>query len=121
MVARRAGQEKYRFAVVDGEVRGISGYHAGELVNVVRRADGSVSHLDIATFVYTRTPYDPDAPIPGGHPGPTPLIAHGPAATHTRTTPSSLRADPWVGVTTGSSGSLGIHSGASSVVIVRLT
>jgi hypothetical protein len=35
---------------------------------VVRRDDGSVSHLVCATFVYTRVPYDPDVPIPGGHP-----------------------------------------------------
>jgi hypothetical protein len=27
-----------------------------------------VSHLDCATFVFTRTPYDREAPIPGGHP-----------------------------------------------------
>ena len=25
----------------------------------------SISHLECATFVYTRTPYDPEAPIPG--------------------------------------------------------
>lgn len=70
LVARRGGvEEKYRFAVVGDRVRGISGYHAGETLHVVRRADGAVSHLEIATFIYTRTPYDPDAPIPGGHPG----------------------------------------------------
>jgi hypothetical protein len=34
----------------------------------VRRPDGTVSHLDIATFVYTRVPYDPQAPIPGEPP-----------------------------------------------------
>ena len=69
LAARNAkGDEKYRFAVVDGRVIGTSGYHAGEALHVVRRADGSVSHLDIATFIYTRTPYDPDAPVPGGHP-----------------------------------------------------
>ncbi len=69
LVAHAAGVEKYRFAVVDGVAIGVSGYHAGEPLHVVRRADGAVSHLDIATFIYTRTPYDPDAPIPGGHPG----------------------------------------------------
>jgi D-alanyl-D-alanine carboxypeptidase len=47
---------------------GTTGYHAGETLHVVRRQDGSVSHLECATFVYTRTPYDPQAPIPGGHP-----------------------------------------------------
>ena len=69
LVAERAGEEKYTFGVVDGRIIGLSGYHAGEELTVVRRPDGSVSHLDVATFVYTRTPYDPEAPIPGGHPG----------------------------------------------------
>jgi len=45
---------------------GTSGYHRGETLHVVRRDDGTVSHLDCATFVYTRVPYDPAAPIPGG-------------------------------------------------------
>ena len=31
--------------------------------------DGSVSHLDMRTFIFTRTPYDPEVPVPGGHPG----------------------------------------------------
>jgi hypothetical protein len=35
-------------------------------MEVRRRPDGSVSHLDIASFRFTRTPYDPDADIPGG-------------------------------------------------------
>jgi CubicO group peptidase (beta-lactamase class C family) len=69
LVARRDGNEMYRFEVVGGRVVGTAGYHAGEELHVVRRPDGSVSHLDIATFIYTRTPYDPDAPVPGGHPG----------------------------------------------------
>jgi CubicO group peptidase (beta-lactamase class C family) len=69
LVARRNGNELYRFAVADGRIVGLSGYHAGEELHVVRRPDGSVGHLDVATFIYTRTPYDPDAPIPGGHPG----------------------------------------------------
>jgi CubicO group peptidase (beta-lactamase class C family) len=45
---------------------GTSGYHRGETLHVVRRDDGSVSHLDCATFIYTRVPYDPSTPIPGG-------------------------------------------------------
>jgi len=68
LVVRRNGAESYGFAVTGGRVVGTSGYHAGEELHVVRREDGSVSHLDIATFIYTRTPYDPDAPVPGGHP-----------------------------------------------------
>jgi hypothetical protein len=31
----------------------------------VRNDDGSLNHLVCATFVYTRVPYDPAAPIPG--------------------------------------------------------
>jgi CubicO group peptidase (beta-lactamase class C family) len=58
-------QEHYRFRPeADGFV-GTRGYHHGELLRVVRNDDGSVNHLVCATFVYTRTPYDPDAPIPG--------------------------------------------------------
>ena len=45
---------------------GLDGYHAGEPLRVVRRADGSVSHLDLASFRFTRTPYDPEADVPGG-------------------------------------------------------
>ncbi|NHC24371.1 beta-lactamase family protein [Nocardioides sp. IC4_145] len=63
------GAEKWRFAVADGRIVGTRGYHHGEELHVVRRPDGSVSHLEVATFVLTRTPYDPDAPAPGGHPG----------------------------------------------------
>lgn len=48
---------------------GTRGYLTGETLRPVRRADGSVSHLEAATFVYTRVPYDPEAPIPGGAPG----------------------------------------------------
>jgi CubicO group peptidase (beta-lactamase class C family) len=69
LVARRGGVEAYRFVVRDGRVVGRSGYHAGEELHVVRRPDGSIGHLEVATFVYTRTPYDPEAPIPGGTPG----------------------------------------------------
>ena len=41
---------------------------AGNLMGIA--PDGSVHHLECATFVYTRTPYDPGAPIPGGPPDP---------------------------------------------------
>jgi hypothetical protein len=49
-----------------------SGYHHGEPLEVVRRPDGTVSHLVLSTFVLTRAPYDPEAPIPGGVPGGVP-------------------------------------------------
>jgi CubicO group peptidase (beta-lactamase class C family) len=50
----------------DGTWTGLDGYYAGETLRVGRRADGTATHLDLATFVFTRTPYDPAAPVPGG-------------------------------------------------------
>lgn len=47
---------------------GVAGYHHGEPLTVVHRDDGSISHLECSTFVLTRRPYDPGAPIPGGPP-----------------------------------------------------
>ena len=57
-----------RFELVDDALVGVLGYHRGEHLDVVRRADGSLHHLECATFVYTRVPYDPEVDIPGGHP-----------------------------------------------------
>src|SRR5204862_3341 len=37
----------------------VAGYHHGEHLQVVRRADGSVDHLVCSTFVLTREPYGP--------------------------------------------------------------
>lgn len=71
LLISRDGLVVHRFEVRGERLVGRAGYHAGETLRVVRRDDGSVSHLECATFVYTRTPYDPDAPIPGGHPGRT--------------------------------------------------
>ena len=45
---------------------GLDGYHTGEPLRAVRRPDGSCSHLDLGSFIFTRTPYDPGAPVPGG-------------------------------------------------------
>ncbi|HEX9034131.1 MAG TPA: serine hydrolase, partial [Streptosporangiaceae bacterium] len=45
---------------------GIDGYQAGEPLVPVVGPDGSVTALDIGSLVYTRTPYDPAAPVPGG-------------------------------------------------------
>ncbi|MEV0597023.1 serine hydrolase domain-containing protein [Nonomuraea cavernae] len=44
----------------DGTWVGLDGYYAGE---TLRLAPG---HLDLNTFIFTRTPYDPGAPVPGG-------------------------------------------------------
>ncbi|MEU6771606.1 serine hydrolase domain-containing protein [Streptomyces sp. NPDC046759] len=50
----------------DGTWTGLEGYYAGELLRPVRRADGGLSHLDLGSFMFTRRPYDPEAPVPGG-------------------------------------------------------
>jgi CubicO group peptidase (beta-lactamase class C family) len=50
----------------DGGWTGIDGYQAGEPLVPVRGPDGVATALDVGSFIYTRTPYDPDAPIPGG-------------------------------------------------------
>ena len=68
LVTRRGGVEAYRHQVRDGRIVGTSGYMHGEELRVVRNDDGTVNHLDLATFILTRTPYDPAAPIPGGPP-----------------------------------------------------
>ncbi|MEU0986257.1 serine hydrolase domain-containing protein [Streptomyces sp. NPDC005953] len=58
---------KARFtAAEDGTWIGQDGYYAGETLRVVRRTDGSIAHLDLGSFVFTREPYEPDAGIPGG-------------------------------------------------------
>jgi CubicO group peptidase (beta-lactamase class C family) len=53
-------------STADGRVIGATGYFAGEELRAFRRADGKVGHLECATFIFTRVPYDPEAPIPGG-------------------------------------------------------
>lgn len=45
---------------------GLDAYYAGETLRVERTPDGVPQHLNLATFIFTRTPYDPAAPIPGG-------------------------------------------------------
>ena len=56
-----------RFAkVAADEWVGLDLYYQGEPLRLVRRRDGTVSHLDLASFRFTRTPYDPSADVPGG-------------------------------------------------------
>ncbi|MEU8573925.1 serine hydrolase domain-containing protein [Streptomyces asoensis] len=50
----------------DGTWTGLEGYYAGELLRTVRRPDGTVDHLDLGSFVFTRQPYDEGAAVPGG-------------------------------------------------------
>lgn len=58
-----------QFVADDAGIIGWAGYHRGERLHVVENSDGSINHLRCATFIYTRVPYDPAAPIPGGVPG----------------------------------------------------
>jgi CubicO group peptidase (beta-lactamase class C family) len=44
----------------DGSWVGLDGYFAGEGLRIAE------DHLDLDTFIFTRTPYDPEAPVPGG-------------------------------------------------------
>lgn len=50
-----------QFGLVENRLVGLAGYHHGESLDVVRRADGSVDRLECASFVYTREPY-PEGP-----------------------------------------------------------
>lgn len=61
-----AGRAARFRAEADGTWTGLNGYYAGETLTAVRGPDGTVSHLDIGSFVLTRAPYDPAAPVPGG-------------------------------------------------------
>ncbi|MER5883865.1 serine hydrolase domain-containing protein [Streptomyces sp. NPDC001941] len=63
----RGGGRASRFrALPDGGWIGLDGYYQGEPLRVVRREDGSVSHLDLASFAFTREPYGPRDAVPGG-------------------------------------------------------
>lgn len=63
----RGGGRRSRFAAAgDGSWTGLDGYYAGETLTVARRNDGSVSHLDLGSFVFTREPYGPADAVPGG-------------------------------------------------------
>jgi hypothetical protein len=55
-----------RFKPAPGGWTGLDGYYAGETLAVVRNSSGQVSHLDLGSFRFTRSPYDPSADIPGG-------------------------------------------------------
>ncbi|MFF1506966.1 serine hydrolase domain-containing protein [Streptomyces sp. NPDC058326] len=63
---RGAGRRARFRALPEGGWVGLNGYYAGETLRAVRRADGSVSHLDLGSFVFTREPYAPEDAVPGG-------------------------------------------------------
>ncbi|MGX1271101.1 serine hydrolase domain-containing protein [Streptomyces phaeoluteigriseus] len=61
------GGRRSRFrANGDGTWTGLEGYFAGEPLRLVRRPDGTLDHLDLGSFVFTRQPYDERAEVPGG-------------------------------------------------------
>ncbi|MFE6679489.1 serine hydrolase domain-containing protein [Streptomyces sp. NPDC057729] len=63
---RGSGRGARFTAQLDGTWTGLDGYYAGETLRIVRNGDGSVNHLDLGSFVFTREPYDPAAAVPGG-------------------------------------------------------
>ncbi|MFD7321317.1 serine hydrolase domain-containing protein [Streptomyces sp. NPDC059875] len=63
---RGAGRRATFRALPGGGWIGLNGYYEGETLRVVRRADGSMSHLDLASFVFTREPYEQGEAVPGG-------------------------------------------------------
>ncbi|RKN43189.1 serine hydrolase domain-containing protein [Streptomyces hoynatensis] len=65
--AAGAGVRASRFLpCAAGGWRGLDGYFAGEALRAVTAGEGRVTHLDLGTYVFTREPYDPAAPLPGG-------------------------------------------------------
>ncbi|SFK40505.1 serine hydrolase domain-containing protein [Geodermatophilus ruber] len=56
----RAGRASRFARRPDGTWVGLDGYYAGEPLRIAE------DHLDLGTFVFTRVPYDPTAPVPGG-------------------------------------------------------
>ncbi|MEV6259337.1 serine hydrolase domain-containing protein [Streptomyces sp. NPDC051784] len=63
---RGAGRAARFRARPDGTWAGLNGYYAGETLRVVRGEDGSVDHLDLGSFAFTRKPYGGSESIPGG-------------------------------------------------------
>jgi CubicO group peptidase (beta-lactamase class C family) len=62
-----SGARAFRFGPGPGGAwTGLDGYFAGEPLRPVRGPDGRVVSLDLASHTYTRLPYDPSAPVPGG-------------------------------------------------------
>lgn len=53
----RDGAVRERFELREQRLVGTAGYHAGETLTAHRGDDGSVSHLEVATWCFTRSPY----------------------------------------------------------------
>jgi CubicO group peptidase (beta-lactamase class C family) len=68
-LAGTSGSRETRFERRDDDSWvGLEGYFTGEVLRAVRDDAGAVIALDIGTFIFSRTPYDPAAPIPGNSP-----------------------------------------------------
>ena len=61
-VAGKGRASRFR-AEADGTWTGLDGYYAGETLRVERGADGTAGHLDLGSFVFTREPYELNAPL----------------------------------------------------------
>lgn len=48
-----------------GQWVGLDGYYRGEPLTVERDLDGRPTRLDVASFIFTRAPYDPAVDVPG--------------------------------------------------------
>ncbi len=57
---------RFRRSGETGDWIGLDGYHAGEPLTLVTGSERSVPVLNLGSFLYTRTPYDAAAPVPGG-------------------------------------------------------
>ena len=52
-------------AEADGTWTGLEGYYTGEKLRLVRGADGTVDHIDLGTFIFTREAYEAGSPVAG--------------------------------------------------------
>jgi hypothetical protein len=66
--AGRGRASRFR-AEPDGTWSGLDGYYTGETLRLVRGQDGTVDHLDLGSFIFTREPYGPGSP-PAARPDP---------------------------------------------------
>jgi CubicO group peptidase (beta-lactamase class C family) len=61
--AAASGRASRFRAETDGTWTGLDGYYAGETLHMVRGPDDAVDHLDLGSFIFTREPYEPGAPL----------------------------------------------------------
>jgi CubicO group peptidase (beta-lactamase class C family) len=67
LVAEPPGGRSARFRPNgDGTWTGLDAYFIGETLRIIRGDDGKPVSLNLASFIFSRTPYDPAADIPGG-------------------------------------------------------